>query len=307
MSKGGGQPVPRIRRERAKPLPGAEITIATLVSDLEAALKAGRTASTAGADAFEIVSILLDTARSWPKANRSVAASSDLIHRARSAAAKRSLGAPLGYATGVSAFRHLNLFVDERVLIPRAETEVLVDQVLSRTRTGTVVDVGTGSGAIALALASEGDFTLILATDISQDALAVARENWRRLKSICKCPVEFRHGSLLSPLDGEHVSVIVSNPPYVSPDEIAELEESVRDWEPPLALFADEDGMAAIAQIIQQSADILEPAGLLALEVDFRRAGRVAELAAANGAYCDISVSPDLTGRDRFVTASRNR
>jgi release factor glutamine methyltransferase len=209
---------------------------------------------------------------------------------------------------GTSAFRHVTLAVDDRVLIPRPETEVLVDIVLRNLRDrfhdgdwGAVADVGTGSGAIAICLASEGRFGRVIATDASADALEVARGNARR----CGVEVEFRRGSLIAPVRGMRLSAVVSNPPYVAFSEIESLPASVRDWEPPLALFSGHDGMSATAEIVRTAPAVLEDGGLLALEVDERRASLAAELMMRQGVYRDVGVSLDLAGRERFVTAVR--
>src|SRR5262249_3495043 len=140
-------------------------TIGTLVDDV-----AGIVGSKS--EGRDLVAALLDRPRSWPTLHAAEPASPDVITRARRAAEMRFKGAPLAYAVGRAAFRNLMLNVDARVLIPRPETEVLVDLILAETRTGTVIDLGTGSGAIALALATEGEFTRVIGTDISTDALA---------------------------------------------------------------------------------------------------------------------------------------
>jgi release factor glutamine methyltransferase len=168
--------------------------------------------------------------------------------------------------------------------------------------------VGTGSGAIGLALACEGRFERVIATDVSLDALAVARGNAELLVTALCAVVEFRHGSLLAPLHGEprgSLRAVVSNPPYLAFEEAAQLPRSVRDWEPALALYAAHDGMAAIAALVRDAAPLLERGGLLALEVDARRASLAAELVASAGAYTDLAVRLDLTGRERFVLATR--
>jgi release factor glutamine methyltransferase len=229
---------------------------------------------------------------------------------AHRAAARRARGAPFAYAVGRAAFRHLTLDVDERVLIPRQETEVLVDEVLrelgdARGEGATAVDVGTGSGAIALALASESRLARVVATDVSLDALAVARANATLLSHALVARVEFRHGSLLAPVRDLRVRAVVSNPPYIAYDEALELPASVRDWEPAIALLSGAEGMACIAALVRDSADVLEPGGLLALEVDSRRASLAAELAASDGRYRDVRVRLDLAGRERFVLAVR--
>jgi release factor glutamine methyltransferase len=223
------------------------------------------------------------------------------------AAMKRAGGMPLAYAVGRASFRHLTLDVDERVLIPRVETEVLVDRVLERCtpKTRTIADIGTGSGAIALSLAFEAEFDRVFATDVSLDAINVAAANAASFSKALKSPVEFRHGSLLAPLRGEKLDAIVCNPPYISFAEIAELPPDVRDWEPSLALLCAQDGLSVTRELVRQAPDALVRGGFLALEVDTVRAGTVAEMIAVDGRYAEIEVQLDLTGRERFVFARR--
>lgn len=262
--------------------------------------------------ATDIIAALLEVPRSWPVMNRDSVIDADCATAARSAAQKLCRGAPFAYAVGTAPFRHLTLCVDERVLIPRPETEVLVGEVIERMKKqfgadswGTALDVGTGSGAIALALASEGCFDRVVATDASSDALAVAAGNHARCAHLLRAPVEFRRGSLLAPASGMTAYAVVSNPPYVAFSEMGALPASVRDWEPPLALYSGHDGMAATAAIVREAPKILARGGILALEVDERRASLVAELIMRDGSYRDVGVRLDLTGRERFVIASR--
>ena len=262
----------------------------------------------APAEARELLAALHDMPRHWASTSAHECLTDEAWRAALAAADRRAAGAPLQYAAGQAAFRHLTLAVDERVLIPRPETEVLVDLVLEATRAtpgGVVVDVGTGSGAIALALASEGTFARVIATDVSLDALAVARANVARCAAALRAPVELRHGSLLAPVPERGLSAVVSNPPYIALDEAASLPASVRDWEPFVALFSGANGMAAIARLVREAAPALAPGGLLALEVDARRASSAAELAVSHGGYADVRVMLDLTGRERFVVARR--
>jgi len=288
-------------------------SVGALVDELAALLGArdrfvGRDAI---AEAREIVAALYDVPRFWPAANLHLRVEREMWPRARAAAAKRGRGAPLAYAVGRATFRHLTLDIDERVLIPRPETELLVDLVLEGTSRpeGLVVDVGTGCGAIALALASEGPFAEVLATDVSLDALAVAEANARMLaaRGALRARVSLAHGSLLAPLrERRHrVSVVVSNPPYIAFDEARELPSDVRDWEPPVALFSGGQGLDVTAQLARDAADALVAGGLLALEVDARRASLVAELVARDTRYHEVGVHLDLTGRERFVLATR--
>jgi release factor glutamine methyltransferase len=261
--------------------------------------------------ATDIIAALLEVPRSWPVLNREVGLAREKVRAARDAAAKVCRGAPFAYAVGSAAFRHLHLTVDERVLIPRPETELLVDEVLEMMASrfddswGTAVDIGTGSGAIALSLAREGAFERVIATDASADALKVARRNIELCGSSIRTPVELRHGSLIAPVRDITARAVVSNPPYIAFSETESLPVSVRDWEPPLALFSGHDGMSATRVIVRDAAAILESGGVLALEVDERRASLVADLVMAHGAYTDVGVRLDLTGRERFVLASR--
>ena len=258
-------------------------------------------------EARDLVAAVLDVPRFWPSAHRDRALTPPESAAMERAAARLAAGMPFAYAVGSAAFRRLTLEIDERVLIPRPETEVLVDLVLdsSDRGSGTVIDVGTGSGCIALSLAGEGTFDRVIATDLSSAALDVARANAGRLLGANAGRIEFRQGEFLAPCAAERATVVVSNPPYISPSEAGELPALVRDWEPGLALFADDDGMAAIARIAQEATTVLVSGGLLALEVDSRRAERAAQCVAATGAYRDIAVQPDLTGRARFVLARR--
>jgi release factor glutamine methyltransferase len=266
------------------------------------------------AQSRELIAALFDEPKHWPlvKANKWV--ESTHWQLALAAADKRARGAPLAYAVGRANFRNLTLAVDERVLIPRPETELLVDLVLRRAPAGTALDVGTGSGAIAIALATEGKYDRVVASDISIDALEVAKAN----AVACGASIEFVHANLLGVEtgrshaeyagradEGAEYSVVVSNPPYIALGEAAGLPTSVRNWEPSIALFSGHDGMAATARLVKQSGLRLAAGGLLALEVDSRRASLVAELLASDGRYEDITVELDLTGRERFVLATR--
>jgi len=281
-------------------------SLGALVNELSAELESAGV-PTPRDEARDIVAAVLDLPRFWPTANRDALVDATAVDEARRAAAARSRGAPFAYAVGRAAFRYLTLAVDERVLIPRQETEILVDLVLGAERggRGTVIDVGTGSGAIALALATEGTFDRVIATDVSRDALAVAESNAAFLRDDLGVPVEFFHGSLLAPVRDVRARVVVSNPPYIAFAELELLPASVRDWEPPLALLSADQGLAATRQIIHEARSVLESGGLLAFEVDTRRASLVAEAVATDGAYADVAVHLDLTGRERFVLARR--
>ena len=296
---------------RAQPIYTADPPIVAVVEDLTHTLRlAGITDPRRVAT--DILAALMEKPRSWPLLNREESVDTATMAAASRAAGKLCRGAPFAYAVGSQPFRHIDIAVDERVLIPRPETEVLVGEVLEWMRGsfvpgswGTAVDIGTGSGAIALSLATEGSFDAVIASDISMDALDLARQNRDRNASVLSAPVEFRHGSLIAPLHGVTASVVVSNPPYIAFSEVESLLPGVRDWEPPLALFSGHDGMAATAEIVRDAPKILMRGGLLALEVDERRASLVADLAMRHGAYSDVGVRLDLAGRERFVLATR--
>ena len=282
-------------------------TIGALVDEMAHEL-ASSMGSDARAEARELLALQFDMPRHWPLTARDTSVSTADCDRAVHAARRRARGAPLQYAAGRAAFRHLTLSVDERVLIPRPETEMLVEIVLERTRDargGIAVDVGTGSGAIALSLACEGRFSTVIGTDVSLDALAVAAANADRSASRRCANVQMRHGSLLGPVTERGLRAVVSNPPYISFDEASSLPSSVRDWEPAVALFSGDNGMATTVQLVREAALALAPAGLLALEVDVRRASTVAEFAVTHGSYKDVRILLDLTGRERFVVARR--
>jgi release factor glutamine methyltransferase len=259
-------------------------------------------------EARDLVSAVFDAPRTWTVLHGGDAIDRPDRDRVRLATRRRFAGAPMAYAVGRAAFRHMILDVDERVLIPRPETEVLVDLVLDEIgrdgpRGGVAVDVGTGSGAIALALATEGGalFASVIGTDVSTDALAVAAANGRRFDA----RVEWRHGVGLAPVREIGVAAVVSNPPYISAEEAWALPAAVRAWEPPVALVSGADGLDATRAIVREAGEVLVADGLLALEVDARRATRVVEMLVADGRYRDVRVRRDLTDRERFVIARR--
>lgn len=221
--------------------------------------------------------------------------------RLGAAFARRAAGAPLAHVTGVAGFRYLELKADRRALIPRPETEGLVDGLLARVRTGTAVDVGAGTGCIALSLAAEGAFARVIAVERSAEAIALAREN----QAATGGRVQFLRGDLLSSLASLSVDALVSNPPYLSAAEYAALEPGVRDWEPVMALVSGTDGLEATFALLEEGRRVLRPGGWLALELDCTRAGRVAEQADRLG-WSSVVVEADLFGRDRYLFARRS-
>lgn len=214
---------------------------------------------------------------------------------------RRSAGEPLAHVTGWSGFRRLSLRSDRRALIPRPETEGLVDLVLERVRTGRVADLGTGSCCLALSLALEGSFTQVVGVDCSADALELARLNRDQVGA----EVTLVQGDLCASLRPGTFDALVSNPPYLTAGEYAGLDRSVRDWEPAVALVSGEDGMQATTRLLVEGRAVLRPAGWLALEVDSSRASLAARRASDLG-WNDVSVHTDLFGRERYLLARRS-
>lgn len=217
---------------------------------------------------------------------------------------RRARREPLQYIAGHADFRQLRLRVDRRVLIPRPETEVLVGEVLRWARHRidlSAADIGTGSGAIALSLASEGSFARVVATDVSAEALEVARENHRTAAP--EAPVEFRQGHAYDALARDRFDVVISNPPYVGERERPELDPEVREWEPPLALFSGAEGLELIRELVQGAPSHLRDGGLLALEIGAGQAEAVSRLIRETGRFAEPEVRRDLAGRERIVLA----
>ena len=209
---------------------------------------------------------------------------------------RRAQREPLAYVLGEWGFRRLTLRVDSRVLIPRPETESLVErclELLDGLLEPRVLDVGVGSGAIALAIADEHPGARVVATDNSPGALAVADENRRRTG--LRGRVELVRGELFAGLDGSF-DLVVSNPPYVAPDEVDGLEPEVSRYEPREALVA----CGATEAIAEQARSRLASGGSLVLETGDGKAGAVAELLTGLG-YEEVSIGEDLAGRERVV------
>jgi release factor glutamine methyltransferase len=225
--------------------------------------------------------------------------SPELVTRYRNAVAQLERGVPFAYAVGSAGFRTLDLKIDRRALIPRPETEGLVELVLARCSSGVAADIGTGCGCIALSLAVEGRFERIVAVEQSAAAAALARENLQRVAPTT--PIEIREGDLLAPLvdTGDRFHVIVSNPPYLSFAEYAELDPSVSRHEPRDALVSGADGLDATRALFAGAAALLEPGGLLALEIDERRAAAVRALGTSHG--WNVAIHADLFGRPRYA------
>lgn len=221
--------------------------------------------------------------------------------RFRDAVDRRAAGEPLPYVTGLAGFRELTLHADRRALIPRPETEGLVELLLARVPGGRVADIGTGTGCIALALADEGRYDQIIAVDRSREALALAAEN----RELTRLHVDLVLGDLVDGLATESLDAVVSNPPYLSETEYAALDPSVKAWEPALALASGEDGLLATRRLLQDAPRVVRPGGWIALEIDASRGAQSAAAADVAG-WSDIAVHDDLFGRARYLLARRS-
>jgi len=217
-----------------------------------------------------------------------------------SAVCRRVAGDPVTYVTGSTGFRYLTLRCDRRALIPRPETELLVDLVLRRVSTGVAADIGTGTGCIALSLAREGRFDTVLAVDSSAGAVALAGEN----AEAAATSIALVRGDWATALAPASIDALVANPPYLTTSEYQRLDPGVRLWEPRLALESGADGLDATRSLLGQAAQVLRPGGWLGLEVDSARAATVARLAHGAG-LAAVAIERDLFERERFIMAQR--
>lgn len=219
---------------------------------------------------------------------------------------KRVAHAPVSYLTSRKEFFSLDFHVDPRVLIPRPETEVLVESVLQAQEAPCqLMDIGTGSGAIATSLAVNRPDWEIIATDISADALEVAQKNAVAHK--CADRLTFLQGNLFEPLEGmpnPRFDWIVSNPPYVSTAEYPFMLPDVRDHEPETALLAGADGLDVITGILEDAPRFLKPGGRVGLEIGNNHSPDVQDIVQSNSAYVDCQVIKDYSGVERVVIAT---
>ena len=221
---------------------------------------------------------------------------------------------PIQYLAGVAPWRHFRVKVSPAVLIPRPETEYLIDLAVEAVNnsptpnldSGHWADLGTGSGVIALGLAGVFPAATIHAVDYSADALAMAQHNAQQLG--CAQRIQFYQGSWWEPLDAlkGHFSGIVSNPPYIPSTLVKQLEPEVRDHEPHLALDGGSDGLDCIRHLITTSPNYLRPGGVWLMEMMAGQADAVTQLLEQQGSYCQIQIVSDLAGIDRFALAYRS-
>ncbi|TWT03518.1 peptide chain release factor N(5)-glutamine methyltransferase [Planomicrobium sp. CPCC 101079] len=212
-------------------------------------------------------------------------------------------GTPIQHLTGSEEFYGRSFQVDEHVLIPRPETEELIEEALSQIerhfpgKNLKIADIGTGSGIIAVTMKCEIPEALVTATDISEKALQMAQKNAEKLMA----DVAFLQGDLAEPLKGELWDVILSNPPYIAYSEAADLSDSVRDFEPHLALFADNDGLALYEKLAQQLPELLNKPGIVGLEIGYKQGAAVKEMLKAAFPEAKVYVKKDINKKDRMV------
>jgi release factor glutamine methyltransferase len=216
---------------------------------------------------------------------------------------RRARREPLAYILGYWGFRRLTLKTDHRALIPRPETEIVVERALEHL-TGLdeprVLDVGTGTGAIALAIADEHPGAAVTAIEASSDALALARENLDLVGVDGR--VRLVEHDLTDGLGTDAFDLVVSNPPYIEPEDIETLQPEVRDWEPRIALVAH----GATEAVARAATEALRPGGWIVLEIAENQAERMAGVLDGLG-YRDLRISPDMAGRDRVIEGTWSR
>jgi release factor glutamine methyltransferase len=216
---------------------------------------------------------------------------------------RRARREPLAYILGYWGFRRLTLKTDHRALIPRPETEIVVERALEHL-TGLdeprVLDVGTGTGAIALAIADEHPGAAVTAIEASADALALARENLDLVGVDGR--VRLVEHDLTDGLGTDAFDLVVSNPPYIEPEDIETLQPEVRDWEPRIALVAH----GATEAVARAATEALRPGGWIVLEIAENQAERMAGVLDGLG-YRDLRISPDMAGRDRVIEGTWSR
>ncbi len=262
----------------------------------------GAASATPRLDADLLLRHLLERDRAWMLTHADDVLPAEDEQRYAASIARRRLHEPIQYILGEQEFYGLMLHVSRAVLIPRPETEHLVEAVLTRVRHNRMVriaDVGTGSGAIALALAHTLPLAEIHALDNSAEALAVAESNAQRLA--LRGRVHFHHSDLLAAVGELRFDCIASNPPYVPAGEV--LEPQVRDWEPHSALFAGTAGLDVYQRLLPMAFRQLVPAGLLALEMGAGQREALHALLRRSGTWDAIEFVPDLQGIDRVALA----
>ncbi|MGC2322118.1 MAG: peptide chain release factor N(5)-glutamine methyltransferase [Terriglobales bacterium] len=264
------------------------------------------TASAVGSprmNAETLLMFVLNSDRAYLYAHPEYEINADEQARYDDAIAERSTGKPAQYITGHQEFWGMDLIVSPAVLIPRPETEHVIETVLELARAmqaPRIIDLGTGSGCIALALAAELPWARVEAVDISSAALEVARANGHRLQLDHR--VIFSQRDLLAGASAATYDFIVSNPPYVPESEPEKAQREVREFEPKVAVFAGESGLEVYRRLVPQAREALKPGGWLVVEIGYSLAAAVHELVKD---WAEVRVMPDLQGIPRVVAARR--
>ena len=224
------------------------------------------------------------------------------LERLRELVKRRRAHEPVAYLRGEREFYGLKFRVDKRVLIPRPDTETLVDVALARSAHVSMsmrqVDLCTGSGCVAIAMARQRPTASVFATDLSADAIACGRENAQRLGA---CGIAFAVGDLFAPVAGRRFDVVTANPPYIASAEIATLDAGIKDFEPRLALDGGADGLDVVRRIVAEAPAHLAAGGVLAIEIGATQGAAAAELFRGRG-FLHVRVDRDLARLDRVVS-----
>ena len=284
------------------------MTMRALVAEADAALREGPHPERARLDAETLLLHLLNQNRTWLLTNWETDASPEIETAFGKLIARRSSGKPLQYITGMAEFFGLPFQVAPGALIPRPETEHLVEEVLRLAQIQApealrIADIGTGSGAISVALAHSLPNARLTATDLSPQALSIAREN--AAKNHVSERIEFIQGDLLAPLSGQSFTIIASNPPYIPNSDLESLSVEVREYEPHSALFAGEDGLTVYRRLIPDAYHLLLPGGWLVLEIGFGQQQSIQALLEENR-YTEIRFIADYQGIPRVAVGRKN-
>lgn len=217
---------------------------------------------------------------------------------------EHATGRPFQYITGQETFYGRDFLVNEHVLIPRPETEELIEEVKKRVarlfeehKTLKIADIGTGSGAIALTVKKEISSAEVTATDISTEALVVAKKNAERLEA----KVEFKQGDLIAPIADQKWDIILSNPPYIGSHEAESLSDTVIDYEPHLALFAAEDGLQLYRKMTEQLPEIMNAPSFIGFEIGYAQGPAVQKMLQNAFPLADVEIVQDINQKNRFV------
>lgn len=217
---------------------------------------------------------------------------------------EHATGRPFQYITGQETFYGRDFLVNEHVLIPRPETEELIEEVKKRVarlfeehKTLKIADIGTGSGTIALTVKKEISSAEVTATDISTEALVVAKKNAERLKA----KVEFKQGDLIAPIADQKWDIILSNPPYIGSHEAESLSDTVIDYEPHLALFAAEDGLQLYRKMTEQLPGIMNAPSFIGFEIGYAQGPAVQKMLQNAFPLADVEIVQDINQKNRFV------